>query len=311
MNKMCQICYDLQNVVTIECGHNYCKNCLNNIFFKNELLDLENFICPLENCKRKLTDKTLKLFIEDYEKKYETFLQQGIIFGLNENEKLITCLNINCNSQFVIWKEAETLKCQNCKLEFCLRCKLAKHEGQNCIQALRLNQVMKTRVDFLKSVKNSQAQQICPHCLYVIERNKGCNFMTCQSKSCNSKKYFCFQCGVALENSESKSHYKDENSFHGQCKIKINGIWVEKDKIPNNDIPCPKCQCQDPLKSKIERNLLICKSEQCIDKIYCIICQFELNDKIILKHLENHVKKSDGKKKSRFGIFDLFKKYIK
>ncbi|CAD8053607.1 unnamed protein product [Paramecium sonneborni] len=307
MKKTCEICYEQQNVLIIECGHNYCKDCLKNMFFHNGQVDLETFECPQEKCKQKLTEKTLKLIIEDFQTKYEQFLKQGILFGINNNEKLITCLNIKCNSQFLIWKNADYFKCQNCKMEFCLKCKLTKHNGQTCIQALRLKQITKTRLKFLKQVENSSTQKICPHCFIVIEKYSGCNFMTCQSKSCNSKKYFCFQCGEPLQHSESKDHFEDSDPFYGRCNIKINGKWVEQDKLPANNVPCPKCKSQDPLKSKIEGNLLICTSKQCVDKIFCCICQIQLDDKSILNHLDKH-EKIKIQQKSWFEKFNIFKK---
>ncbi|CAD8135203.1 unnamed protein product [Paramecium pentaurelia] len=290
MMQNCGICYQDQNIVKIECGHLYCKQCLKQLFVKQQELDLDNFRCPLDECRKKLTDKTLSLFIEDFQKKYEQYLKQGVLFGLKDNEKMISCLNKNCNSQFIIWKDADTLKCPYCKLEYCLKCKLERHDGFKCIQALRLNQVTKTRVAFLEQIKSSKFQQICPHCLTAVEKNKGCNFMTCQSKSCSSKKYFCFKCGEPLKQSESISHFENGDSFYGRCNLKVNGKWVEQNKLPQNTIPCPQCLNTNPLNSKIEGNLLICNSELCSDKIYCHFCKIELNNNTILDHLETHKK---------------------
>ncbi|CAK85417.1 unnamed protein product (macronuclear) [Paramecium tetraurelia] len=260
------------------------------MFFNKGEFNLDNFSCPLDECRRKLTEKTASLFIEDFQTQYDQYLKQGVIFGQNQNERMISCFNIDCNSNFIIWKDADTFVCPNCKLQYCLKCKLKKHDGLKCMQALRLNQLSKTRILFLDTVKQSKMQQICPHCLIVVEKTGGCNFMTCKSKTCKSKKYFCFRCGEPLKQCESASHFYNGNSFDGQCNLKLNGKWVEVDKLPENAIPCPICLNVNPLKSKIEGNLLICNSEKCSDKIYCHCCKIQLNNKNILDHLEPHNK---------------------
>ncbi|CAD8138929.1 unnamed protein product [Paramecium octaurelia] len=292
MIQNCGICFQAENIVKIECGHIYCKSCLNQMFFNKGKVNLDNFSCPLDECRQKLTEKTVSLFVEDFQTQYEQYLKQGVLFGLKDNEKMIFCFNINCNSSFIIWKDADTFQCPYCKLQYCLKCKIQRHEGLKCIQALRLNQLSKTRVIFLESVKQSKMQQICPHCLIVVEKIKGCNFMTCKSEACKSKKYFCFRCGESLELFEQSSHFQNGNSFQGQCNLKVNGKWFEVDQLPKNVIPCPSCLNVDPQKSKIEGNLLICNSEKCSDKIYCHICKLKLNDKNILDHLEPHNKKT-------------------
>lgn len=41
----------------------------------------------------------------------------------------------------------------------------------------------------------------------------------------------------------------------------------------------------DPLKTKIEGNLILCNSVKCSDKIYCHFCKIELDNNTILNHL--------------------------
>lgn len=56
--------------------------------------------------------------------------------------------------------------------------------------------------------------------------------MTCASKFCKSKKYFCFKCGEPLQSSDSTHHFEDGDPYNGRCNIKVNGKWVEAKKLP-------------------------------------------------------------------------------
>jgi hypothetical protein len=94
-----------------------------------------------------------------------------------------------------------------------------------------------------------------------VEKNEGCNFITCSSQSCKKLKYFCYLCGVALERGDSSAHFKNRDSFNKECLIKVNGKWIDREKIPNNEVPCPLCKTIDPRFTKIEDNLIICDSQ--------------------------------------------------
>ena len=74
------------------------------------------------------------------------------------------------------------LICQNGH-HFCKKCNLVSHIGFNCEKKLEKDFSLWAGKTFVKK---------CPKCKFVIEKNEGCNHMTCANKSCNYQ--FCWVC---------------------------------------------------------------------------------------------------------------------
>lgn len=86
------------------------------------------------------------------------------------------CLRENCEGLISETSEA-VLTCDKCSHNFCSKCLLAQHEG-DCGQH---------EIDFFQD--NLHYRQ-CKKCKIVIEKNQGCNHMTCR---CGNQ--FCYVCG--------------------------------------------------------------------------------------------------------------------
>lgn len=58
---------------------------------------------------------------------------------------------------------------------------------------------MNPSTDLIKIAKVEKLQK-CPICNELVEKESGCNFMTCSYPSCKNKKaYFCYICGTKLQ----------------------------------------------------------------------------------------------------------------
>ena len=62
----------------------------------------------------------------------------------------------------------------------------------------------------------------CPVCDALVEKSKGCNFMTCETPQCRrSKTYFCFLCGDKLDywvHIYPISHFGKHGNRGNSCK---------------------------------------------------------------------------------------------
>jgi hypothetical protein len=81
--------------------------------------------------------------------------------------------------------------CGSCMREFCGKCLLAAHDG-DC-----------DKQEVLFFERNLHYRQ-CKKCGFVIEKNQGCNHMTCR---CSNQ--FCYVCGASWNNMHHGEH--DEN----------------------------------------------------------------------------------------------------
>lgn len=76
----------------------------------------------------------------------------------------------------------------------------------------------------------------CPYCHTMVEKTKGCNHITCQSKVCLGKQHFCYTCCAKLTDyfspivrQDKYSHWKGDSPFSDICNIWYNNKWTPKE----------------------------------------------------------------------------------
>lgn len=73
-------------------------------------------------------------------------------------------------------------ECPHCYRMFCAQCRSLWHEGMKCEDVQELGEGDREREDLmLKDVAGSSHWQRCPECKFFVERNEGCNHITCRS----------------------------------------------------------------------------------------------------------------------------------
>ena len=167
----------------IKCGHMFCNNCYYE-FIKEKINSnfIEGIKCLEKDCDARLYDDFIKKKIKLKEdqpllKKYEKLnLKRQLM--LDPNIQL--CPFPDCDSYA---KKRGKIKFVSCMKghKFCFNCLKEWHENKEC----------DTSVD--KSFENwrdSYKVKRCPKCKYFIEKNEGCNHITCY----NCKYQFCWLC---------------------------------------------------------------------------------------------------------------------
>jgi hypothetical protein len=159
------------------CEHkfNFCESCLHHyVIYKVKIF--EEARCPREDCPA-LLDMTTDFFKQlpaDIQRSYRR-MHQFYQTASDPNVKL--CPKENCEGLIRTTLE-NVMVCDQCESTFCARCLLARHEGE----------CDKHEVEFFES--NLHYRQ-CVKCKFVIEKNQGCNHMTCR---CGYQ--FCYVCGA-------------------------------------------------------------------------------------------------------------------
>ena len=251
----CEICFEDRaptDFIHLLCNHSFCKSCLAQDW--TEKINLkkidESFIkCSLCNLPINyyiLKQNLSKEVFERYEAaKFEFFQVQNEI-----NEKKVICPQ--CMTVSMIWKDADYFKCPTCKRKMCSQedCygQWEKHEKLDCLQFRK--KFNDNDLEKFRKLQKAQGWTPCPRCQTVIEKTGNCNIIRCESGKCQKKTVFCYLCGKALTEAETKTHFiKDE--FHNECKrnnvnlivkqdptsseqIKINRIVIPEDEINDN-----------------------------------------------------------------------------
>ncbi|KAM3129174.1 hypothetical protein pb186bvf_018729 [Paramecium bursaria] len=179
-NKICQICIQrIDEQAVLRCDHLLCVSCLDS-YIKNKILNgqVQSIKCPA-GCGTEFTDQEILTSIgEEYYHKYKKFKR------IKEYEKYTNgkwCPKAECDQFVFRVGKQQILECK-CGQNFCFSCGNPEHGKLTCEQALDQS--------FQQAV-NEYSIHRCPKCNYYIQKNYGCNHMTCWH--CNYE--FCWLCG--------------------------------------------------------------------------------------------------------------------
>jgi len=214
---------------TLKCGHKFCDGCWYDYFSVNiqenkitsiKCLDYscqekpdENFIINLLNSDNNLIEK------------YKRFKFNLEIIN-DPNKKM--CPFPNCDSYLELTNEDnKNVKCLNNHI-YCFFCLNKPHGNEPCNFQLKDSLV--------EYAKNNDLIKKCPKCNIVIQKNKGCNHITCTNCQyqwcwlCNEKYTFDhFNKGKCkgYQNFQPKNEHDIELAFEG--KIQLSGSQIQDD----------------------------------------------------------------------------------
>jgi len=195
----CEICMEdipKSEAFALECGHvNTCKNCwidylLHAVKSKQcVLLD-----CPTSKCHVTIPSNVWQRFLAkphpDAYRRYQRFCRENFV----ENSKqFVFCPGKSC--ELVYSSESGTAKevvCAACSFRFCWACKQESHFPASCHTAERWLQKCSSEAENISWILAKCKR--CPKCHIHIEKNQGCNHMTCRKHAGGCGHEFCWLC---------------------------------------------------------------------------------------------------------------------
>ncbi|KAM9956595.1 hypothetical protein ACTFIR_003319 [Dictyostelium discoideum] len=242
----CSICYcdySKSDMVELICGHSFCKRCLSH-YFKTSVCDGNGssspIVCPSQGCLNKCIDEVT----------IESLLQpnMALVFLKNFTKDVIfltpnthECPYNNCNRVILglrgTHKYIPYVACSDHDL-FCLFCKKrGMHWPLPCSQSTYDDHDLFSYRWILANTT------ICSKCKYPVERNQGCNHMTCIR--CHHQ--FCYSCGSDYPHTSGCMGFgsSKENKIKlffkavGEKSLSIDSAFLreffEKDPFANSD----------------------------------------------------------------------------
>eukprot|EP00457_Paulinella_chromatophora_P005897 gb/GEZN01005915.1/.p1 GENE.gb/GEZN01005915.1/~~gb/GEZN01005915.1/.p1 ORF type:complete len:541 (-),score=72.29 gb/GEZN01005915.1/:29-1651(-) len=188
----CSICYDEnppEDSFALGCSHWYCKDCWAG-FLVDKVESGKSCIestCPGYKCPLRITDQVFELFLKDNEKvlvKYQEYVVRSFV---EDNRIMKWCPAPRC--EFIIKGSAavKTVQCR-CGGKFCFNCGEEAHAPAICSKlSLWLDKCRNESETAHWIIAHTKK---CPKCLVRIEKNQGCNHITCRS----CKHEFCWVC---------------------------------------------------------------------------------------------------------------------
>jgi len=163
-----------------------CKDCFSNYLNYKKALGKPAMKCPGMGCGCALRKTHIKKICPQAYEDHEIAMKR---FALKRVKNFRTCPNADCAASIVIDIDCNVAKvtCASCNFEFCPNCNDSPHEGISCEEMRRRRHA--ERWGDSKDYMENETKQ-CPFCLTWIEKNGGCNHMTCHH--CRGE--FCWLC---------------------------------------------------------------------------------------------------------------------
>ena len=142
--------------------------------------------CPQEGCTKELDEKKMALFLTEEE--FKAYSKKVLAHNVMvHHDKFMFCTTPNCEHIFEISRRESKLDCPTCKKSSCGNCRVPYHKTLTCREYNTLPQHDVATYLMMGEMNWTQ----CTKCRFWIEKNQGCNHMTCK---CTNQ--FCYVCSA-------------------------------------------------------------------------------------------------------------------
>jgi len=207
VTRYCAICYSSQDSVTLvslPCSCTSCSACLTSwISVQSQELHYqtkEEIHCINSECKHSFQPQ--EIFLQLNSNQQETISNLLLTVYVKKTLDIRSCPNTNCKYAGIIDLNAccqEYLQCKNCETKWREKIHLENGNSDNGIyvrQKFNLGEI-------LSQIREEICTRKCPHCNVSIQKNGGCDHITCGK--CSHE--FCWICSQD-HNSHSVKHCK-------------------------------------------------------------------------------------------------------
>ncbi|KAI1816996.1 RING-5 [Poronia punctata] len=194
---VCDICCEDEpglQTFAMKCRHRYCADCYRQ-YLAHKIRDegeAARIQCPSDGCSRIVDSRSLDLLVTPaLKERYRELLNRTFV---EDNDTLKWCPAPDCTNAVKcpvrkkdLDKIVPTVEC-DCGYRFCFGCILTDHQPAPCELVKRW--LKKCADDSETANWISANTKECPKCNSTIEKNGGCNHMTCRK----CKHEFCWMC---------------------------------------------------------------------------------------------------------------------
>ncbi|EGT39540.1 hypothetical protein CAEBREN_23911 [Caenorhabditis brenneri] len=189
----CDICCMVSELSGLACNHRACTPCWRS-YLTNKILDgaQSEIECMAANCKLLIEDeKVWKVMFYITDPAIIASYRRLIVASYVETNRLLKwCPGVDCGKAVRVNHCEPRLVVCSCGSRFCFSCGNDWHEPVNC-RLLKL-WMKKCSDDSETSNWINANTKECPKCMITIEKDGGCNHMTCKNTTCRFE--FCWMC---------------------------------------------------------------------------------------------------------------------
>jgi len=197
----CPVCFDdvlvRESYIFDNCFHRFCRGCVAD-YMKEEISEgriMSNgttmgLKCPANQCNKLLAIHEIRNVVDfTTYNRYDTMLRDRAIESMSD---VVWCPTAGCGNALVKNSVSPLLVCYTCQHTWCSSCKIPWHFDATCEQYKEWKDKKNKKNDGQKQFEEwvKAHTKECPACKVIIEKNRGCNHMTCTK--CRYE--FCWLC---------------------------------------------------------------------------------------------------------------------
>ena len=228
----CRICFDevpADKARAAPCGHSFCDECYSG-YLDNAVQEGSSCVlapCPEQECS---TAVPLKLWEQMLEKeRFERLRRFRLENFVSFSKDLRWCPGVGCSKVVRSGSSVSSVKCQvsqgGCGAAICVRCGEEAHQPASCPVMAEWDEKCQNESETANWILANTKR--CPKCTTRIEKNQGCNHM-----SCSQCKYeFCWMCmGDWTEHGATTGGFYKCNKFDPNADNEDDGSDAAKAK---------------------------------------------------------------------------------
>lgn len=187
---MCTVCTEDmngENSFSLACGHRFCNDCwAGHLTTKVHEGESMGILCPSYDCPLVVDESIIRQLVSA--SVYQKYVQLLLNSFITNNERVKWCPAPGCGKAISgEMSKSQWVKCI-CGYRFCFECSNETHAPATCEHVRLWQQKMNDESETQNWISANTVD--CPKCKCFIEKNGGCNHMTC--RQCGHE--FCWLC---------------------------------------------------------------------------------------------------------------------
>ena len=217
----CLIClsdYPDSGMAALDCGHKFCTECWQahiDVAVQGGPSCTE-LACPAAQCTARVPESMIKaLGAEKVSKRWNSFMIRSFV---DQNRSARWCPRPGCEYAVEYPGGGAIDVCCPCgPFLFCFGCGLESHRPATCLDAKRWQEKNSAESENVTWIMANTKQ--CPKCGVNIEKNQGCNHMSCRKQTGGCGHEFCWLClGDWKEHGANTGGYYNCNKYENVKK---------------------------------------------------------------------------------------------
>lgn len=224
----CEICYDTVSATQafgMGCNHRFCRDCWEP-YLRVAVGDGPTCIytkCPAQGCNEVVNSDVFCKILKGQKADYNKYLRWVNDSFVDTNRNVQWCPGQECGRAILASGAVTAVRC-TCNTCFCFKCGSEAHAPTSCAHLEQWMDKCKNESETANWILANTKK--CPRCTTRIEKNQGCNHMTC--KQCKFE--FCWICsGPWSDHGTSTGGYYKCNRYTGDSKRGRKGKKTDKD----------------------------------------------------------------------------------